>query len=259
MRALTVFPIKGLSPTQLNQVNLVTGEGFPQDREWALARHGGAYVTGARTPVPKDQFHMLALDARLAGLRTHVEGVVLTVMVRGHKVLTADLAEEDGRAEVQRFFSRVLDLPEGSEPLVVHEPGRRFTDVSVVSDRLMHAVSFINLESIRALEQRVGVSIDPLRFRANIVYDGMPPFSELELVGQEILIGEVRFRAVLNTRRCAATEVNPSDARRDLAIPRLLMQHFGVTEMGVYCEVIQGGGIHVDDVISYPTSMDVTA
>ncbi len=116
----------------------------------------------------------------------------------------------------------------------------------------MHAVSFINLQSIRALEEQVGVPIDPARFRANVVLDGMPAFSELRLVGDEVRVGAARFRAVLNTRRCAATEVNPVNARRDLPIPRLLVRHFGANEMGVYGEVVGEGEVEVGDFVSYP-------
>lgn len=252
--ALAAYPIKGLSATPHTRIRFTAGQGVPHDREWALARPDGAYREGAREPLPKDQFFMLARDARLAGLATHVEpeGETLVVRVRGHDVLQTSLSTSEGRGEVQRFFARVLDLPGGCEPLVVREPGRRFTDVSVVSDAMMHAVSFINLQSIRALEERVGVPIDPARFRANILFDGMPAFSELRLVGDEIRVGSARFRAVLNTRRCAATEVNPVDARRDLPIPRLLVQHFGANEMGVYAEVVEGAEVEVGNVVSYP-------
>jgi len=252
--ALAAYPIKGLSAESRTSIRFTTGQGVPHDREWALARPAGAYRKGARGPLPKDQFFMLARDARLAGLTTHVEpeGETLVVQVRGHDVLRTSLGTPDGRRTAQRFFARVLDLPDGSEPLVAHEPGRRFTDVSVVSDALMHAVSFINLQSIRALEEQVGVPIDPARFRANVVFDGMPAFSELRLVGAEVRVGAARFRAVLNTRRCAATEVNPVDARRDLPIPRLLVQHFGANEMGVYGEVIGEGEVEVGDIVSYP-------
>lgn len=251
---LAAYPVKGLSAEPRSRIRLAAGHGVPHDRQWALARPDGAYRKGARKPLSKQEFFMLARDERLAGLATQVEpeGETLVVRVRGHEVLRASLDAPEGRGEAQRFFARVLDLPEGSEPLVAREPGRRFTDVSVVSDALMHAVSFMNLQSIRALEERIGAAIDPARFRANVLFDGMPPFSELDLVGQEIRVGTARFRAVLNTRRCAATEVNPVDARRDLPIPRLLVQHFGVNEIGVYAEVLDDAEIGVGDVVTYP-------
>lgn len=256
--ALAVYPVKGLSAEARSCLGFRAGTGVPHDREWALARPDGAYRDGTRTPLPKDQFFMLARDARLAGLVTRVEpeGETLVVQVRGHEVLRAGLGTADGRREAQRFFARVLDLPKGSEPLVAREPGRRFTDVAVVSDAMMHAVSFVNLESVRALEERVGARVDPARFRANVLFEGLPAFSELHLVGREIQVGEARFRVVLNTRRCAATEVNPADARRDLPVPRLLAEHFGANEMGAYAEVVEGGEVRVGDPVRYGAASD---
>lgn len=51
---------------------------------------------------------MLARDARLAGLTTHVEpeGETLVVQVRGHDVLRTSLGTPDGRRMAQRFFAR---------------------------------------------------------------------------------------------------------------------------------------------------------
>lgn len=250
--ALAVYPVKGLSPQPLTDVDLEPGRGFPRDRSWALARADGVYLPGTREPVPKEQFHMLVRDERLAGLGTRLDGESrLRISVRDHVVLDADLDTFDGRAATQRFFARVLDLAPESAPVIAQEPDRRFTDVSVVSDALMHAVSFINLASIRALEHRIDMAIDPYRFRANVYYDGLPPFSELRLVGSPISVGTVGLEAVLNTRRCAATEVNPADARRDLPVPRLMAEHFGHTDMGVYGIVSEGGRIAVGDTIAY--------
>lgn len=252
--SLYVYPVKGLSPEPLDSVRLIAGEGFPGDREWALARADGVYRPGTRKPVPKDQFHVLVRDDRLAGVRTTLrEGRQLSVGVGGHTVLDADLESEHGRERTGSFFARMLDLPAEQAPTIARESGRRFTDVSVVSDAMMNAVSVINLASVRALEERSGTVIDPLRFRANIYVDGLPAFSELNLVGTDFVIGEARFTAVLNTGRCAATEVNPADARRDIPVPRLLVEHFGHSQMGFYGEVTQGGTIRPGDAVEWTT------
>ncbi|MBK1788303.1 MOSC domain-containing protein [Prauserella cavernicola] len=253
IRQLYVYPIKGLSAQPLESVTLEAGRGVPHDRELALARPEGRYVPGQTSPLPKDQFFMLARDARLAGLTTTFDPgtSVLRVAVRGHEVLEADVSSADGAAEVTAFFARVLDRPAGSAPLLASAAGRRFTDVSVVSDAMMNAISLINLDSVRDLEDRIGVPVDPLRFRANVYFEGLPPFSELDLVGQELRIGDLRLRAVLNTKRCAATEVDPIAAVRDIPVPRHLVDQYGHAELGFYAEVVNGGTIRPGDVISY--------
>lgn len=250
--ALSVYPVKGLSAQRLESVTLHEGEGVRGDRAWALARAGGEYRPGTRRAVPKGEFHVLVRDERLAGLQTRlVDDSVLTVAVGGHPVLEADLDTGTGRMLAQDFFARVLDLAPGAEPLVAREPGRKFTDVSVRSDAMMMAVSFINLASVRALEGRVGVPVDPYRFRANVHVDALPAWSELSLDGGRIRVGAALLQATINTRRCAATQVNPADGRRDLPVPQLLQEHFGHDEMGVYGEVRETGEVRLGDPVSW--------
>ncbi len=247
------YPVKGLSGQSLSRVQLHAGAGFPADRTWALARPDGEYVPGLRTPISKHQFFVLVTQERLAGLRTHLDvgSGRFTVWVREHVVLDESWHTSAGREATTVFFARVLDLEPGVLPVLAHEDGRRFTDVSVVSDAMMHSVSIINLASVRDLEQRTGREIDPARLRANIYVDELPAWSELDLVGRDITAGGVRLRGVLTTRRCAATEVNPRDARRDLPLPRLLVQHTGRDEVGVYGEVATGGVVAVGDEVTW--------
>jgi hypothetical protein len=49
--------------------------------------------------------------------------------------------------------------------------------------------------------------------------------------------------------RCAAVNVDPESAARDLDIPHALMRRFGHADCGVYAEVIAGGAIGVGDAI----------
>ena len=49
--------------------------------------------------------------------------------------------------------------------------------------------------------------------------------------------------------RCAATEVDPQTAIRDLPIPRILMDTYDHADFGIYAEVIEGGMIAPGDTI----------
>ena len=50
--------------------------------------------------------------------------------------------------------------------------------------------------------------------------------------------------------RCAAVNVDPESAARDLDIPRTLMRRLGHTDCGVYAEVTAGGTIALGDSIA---------
>lgn len=249
---LVHYPIKGLSGQILPEVTLSPGQGFPFDRMFGFARAGAGFDPANPAPMPKDRFLMLMRDERLAGLTSRFDPVTrnLELSVQGRAVHRADLSTADGCAATEAFFARMFDIPADKMPRFVHAAPHRFTDVSVVSTDLMNAVSLINLDSIAQLERKIGAQIAPERFRGNIMLRGWPAFAELELQGREIMIGSARARVTLRTRRCAATEVNPVTAKRDLPIPRLLHQHYGHADMGVYAELITGGTIRAGDTVS---------
>ncbi len=243
VRRLFHYPVKGLSPQELSEVKLEAGKGFPFDRIYAIARHNSGYDPAAYKPLPKTNFIVLVREERLAGLKTHFDPATHILQIResGRTVLDENLGSEEGRRRTALFFAGMFDLHGERQPAVAVGGDNRFTDISVHSEAMMNAISIINLNSIRDLETRTGAKIDPLRFRANMYIDGLPAYQELDLPGQEVIAGTARLRIVCRTKRCAATDVNPETAARDLTLPRMLMDQLGHSDMGVYAEVIEGG------------------
>ena len=74
IHSLYYYPVKGLSPQPLNQVELQAGQGFPLDRLFGFARHDGGFDPAHPQPLPKSRFLMLMRDERLAELRSHFDG-----------------------------------------------------------------------------------------------------------------------------------------------------------------------------------------
>jgi uncharacterized protein len=253
IRHLYHYPIKGLSAQPISTVHLQRGQGFPFDRVFGFARYDSGFDVERPQPLPKDRFLVLLKEERLAGLRTRFDpnSRWLDIKVSGNRVFEGNLATPEGVAMAVSFFSTMFDLDHGMRPIFAHAGAHRFTDVSVVSKEMMNAVSLINLESVREFERRIEQKVDPMRFRANIYFEGWPPFSELDLLNAEFSIGEVRLKVVMRTRRCAATEVNPDTAKRDLPVPRLIMRHFNHPDMGVYAEILSGGTIRPGDPIVF--------
>jgi hypothetical protein len=247
------YPVKGLSAQPLTKVELSPGEGFPFDRVFGLARHDSGFDPSAPRPIPKDRFIVLVKEERLAGLQTSFDPVSrrLVIKVQDRLAFEDDLSSGPGIEAALSFFSTMFDLGREKRPLFAYAAPHRFTDVSVVSTEMMNAVSLINLDSVRDLENRIGRSVHPLRFRANIYFDGWPPFSELSLLDRVITIGDVRLKISMRTRRCAATEVNPLNAKRDIPVPRLIMQNYGHSDMGIYAEILDVGVIRPGDPIVF--------
>jgi uncharacterized protein YcbX len=47
--------------------------------------------------------------------------------------------------------------------------------------------------------------------------------------------------------RCAATNVNPQTAARDLQIPQSLIKTYGHRHLGIYVQVIENGEVALND------------
>lgn len=244
--ALYRYPVKGLSPEPLERVTLTPLACIPHDRRFALARAATQIDPQRPEWLHKSHFFMLMRDEKLAQLRTRFDDTSggLSIERDGRMLLTARITDAAGRAEIDAFFADFLKEFPAGPPRVVEAPGHTFADAKQKPGATgSQYVSFINLASVAALEKASGVPVDPLRFRANVYFNGPPAWGELDWVGADLKIEGARLRVVSPITRCAATMVNPATAERDLNIPAILQREFGHNYMGVYGEVLEPGEI----------------
>lgn len=254
VRHLYRYPVKGLSPEPLPAVDLQAGQAFPRDREWAVTNGRWRFEEATYAPRPKTDFLMLMQHETLAALRTRLssDGSRLTVQPPGGTALDIALDDPADLERASAFFGTYLGDRAQGTPRLVHTRRHRFTDVAVVSAEMMQSVSIINLASVRDLGARLGRELDPLRFRANVYYDGGDPWEELGWIDQDLRLGDMPARAVLRTRRCAATNVDPATGARDLGIPQALLKHFRHGDMGMYVELRGSGTLRPGDALHAP-------
>jgi uncharacterized protein YcbX len=236
-------PVKGFTPERLERASLKAGRFFPCDRLYAVENGPSGFDPARPAFIPKSMFTVLMNLAEVAKVRTRYDeaSAVLSVAADGAPPLEAPMAQAEGREAFASWLTRFLG-DQASGPLkVVSAPGHRFTD-----NPLGH-VSVINLESVRDLERRTGWRIDPRRFRANLYVEGWPAWAENEAVGHEVRLGGARATVFKSITRCAATEVDPATAERDLPIPRALREAYGHVLCGVYVHVTEDGEIAEGD------------
>jgi len=244
---LSSYPIKGLSAQNHDKAGLKTGDGFPGDRLFGFAKKNSGFDPADPKPLPKNRFIVLLQHAKLAGLETafDAQSRILTIRTNDAPPLEFDMNTQDGTSGASAFLTSLLDLKEEEVPFFASAFPHRFTDASVASTTLMNAISFINLDSVRAFEKEIAQEVDARRFRGNIVFEGWPAFGELDLVGRHFKVGDVTFNVLHRTQRCLATEVNPDTAERDIKLPKLLKKAYGHFDMGIYAEVLNDGVIEV--------------
>ena len=244
--AIHRYPVKGLTPEPLPRARLTARSPLPFDRAYAIENGPSGFDPEQPQYFPKIRFLQLMRHARLAALRTSFEDEnhVLTIRYENRDAVRGDLRTAAGRAAIERFLAEYCADELRGAPKVLHAPGHSFSDVA------RKVVSIINLASVAELEDAAGAPVHPLRFRSNLHVAGWPAWREFDLLGSEIAIGRTaRLKIVKRIVRCAATEVDPDTAIRDLPIPRLLMDTYGHADCGVYAEVVEGGDIATGDAV----------
>ena len=241
------YPVKGLSPEHLETVELSPGHVIAHDRHYALAL-GSTPVDGPIAEwMPKTSFLCLMRNQKLAQLETTFDEAAhtLTIFRNGKQVARGQLTQKIGRTMIEEFFTAFMkDEARGRPRLVEAAPGH------VLSDHKNPVISIINMESLNDMARVVGTDIEAQRFRGNFMINGLEAWQEFELCGKRIGIGDAVLEVTKRIDRCAATNVNPQTAERDLNIIKDLQRGYGHIDCGVYARVVEGGTVNTGDTIN---------
>lgn len=244
--ALYRYPLKGFSAEQMDAVDLSPGQTLPLDRAYAIENGPGRFDAQAPKHLPKINFLMLMRDEKLATLSAQfdADSHILTILRDGKQVARGALNTRIGRQMIEQFISAYMSDALRGPPRIVQAPGHSFSDVA---DKCVHIV---NLASLRELERVSGQKLNPLRFRANVYLDGLEPWAEFGWLGSKIKIGHARLSVFKRTQRCAATNVDPESAERDIDLPALLSRTWDHTDFGVYATVETAACVRIGDQVA---------
>jgi MOSC domain-containing protein len=237
------YPVKGLTPEPLRTAPLRIGQTLPADRRYAIENGPSGFDPAAPAWKVKTAYLMLMRNERLASFKSQFDDAtnVLTIRQAGAIVAQGDLETASGRKALEAFFAANFPDELRGPPRILSGGGYSFSDVA------RKVVSIINLASLAEIETMVGAAVNPLRFRANVYVKDWPAWHEAALVGETLLIGTARLRVVKTITRCAAVNVDPDSAARDLEIPPALLRHRGNNECGIYAEVTADGDVAIGD------------
>lgn len=231
------YPVKSLAGESFDAVELAPGRGLRNDRRYAFVPADA----GAARPEPgwRPKTRCIALVCHAAPARLaarYDDGAEMLVLSTGGREIVRGVPERSAdRAAIEAAAAAELSREVGGLALVAAGDGKMLTDVDAP------LVSLVNLASVRALGEAVGAAVDPLRFRANFYFEVGAAWAERDWAGKQIALDGVRLEIVDVTERCAAIDVNPATATRDLRLLNGLADRLGHVEMGVYAKVIAGG------------------
>jgi MOSC domain-containing protein len=248
VRGLYRYPVKGLSPEPMERMELRAGETAPSDRIYAIENGPGRFDPEHPQHLAKINFLMLARDERLATLKTRFDETThtLTILRDNKQVSRGQLSTPLGRKMVEQFLAAYMQAELRGAPKIVFAEGHTFTDCAA---KCLHIVS---LDTLHELERAAGMPLNPLRFRPNLVMEGLGTWEEFKWIGKTLTVGTTEFHVTSRAQRCAATDVDPDTGRRETAISAVLQRTWGHADFGVYAQVVRGGTIAVGDAIAPP-------
>lgn len=239
LAAIWRHPIKSHGREQIDTVTVEAGKALPGDRVWAVAHERSCFDVARPSWAPCGDFSRGATAPRLQAITTFTDPQTgkLTLSHPDRPDLTIDPEDHgDGCLLVQW----VMPISLGAKLLparLVRAPDEAMTDTGYQS------ISLINLASHRAVEAQLGHDISPLRWRGNLLVDGLEPWEEMDWIGRTITIGGAEFEVVEPIQRCRATEANPETGERDADTLGALRDGFNHQNCGIYLKVARGGEI----------------
>ena len=209
-----------------------------------------------------------------------------------------DLNLQSGREELASFFSK-----ESKEELVcVTNKQKQQGDDDDSNNKVPHTFQFgntragvknnpggdtrvvhiVNKSTVREFSDKIGMDLNAMRFRPNIIIDGLEPWKEFDWIGRTLRVvsssssssssasggsGSTLIIKILSTTvRCEGVGIDPLDPNREkVDVPKLLAKHYPEygPYLGVYAslEVIDGDGnsddIGIDKLLSVGDTLEL--
>ncbi len=233
------YPIKAHGAELIETANVTSGTCLPFDRAWAAVHEESSedgtvwakcrnFSRGAGAP------ELMAISSTL----DEVSGL-LTLRHPNQADLTFD-----PNTESDAFVAWV-------KPLMPENRAQTTRLVKAVqqgmTDSDFPSISLASHSSRRAVSDKAGMDLSPLRFRSNLWFDGLAPWEENEWVGHRLKIGSAEFKVEERITRCLSTHANPETGERDANTLDALEAGWGHRDFSVAAVVVKYGTIRLGD------------
>ncbi len=238
-------PVKAHGRERVDMVTLGTGRALPWDRVWAVAHERSCFDPERLAWNPPGDFSRGASVPQLQQIECVSDPAHRTLTFH-HPDRPALTIDPEDHGDGCSFIQWVMPISLGAKLLpsrFVRAPGESMTDTGYPS------ISLINLASHRALEGRIGRALSPLRWRGNLLIEGLAPWEEFDLVGRRLKLGAAELDVVEPITRCRMTEANPDTGQRDADTLGALRRGYGHQDFGVYARVTAGGAVAEGDTL----------
>jgi uncharacterized protein YcbX len=221
--ALWRYPVKSMAEESLGSAD-VTWQGLAGDRRWAFIQAGHS----------ASNFPWLTIRE-------------LPTMNQYRPRMVDPDRPEASQTLVRTPTGELLDV---ADPVLARELGE---GVSVIKQNRgvfdWLPLSLLTTRSVFSLEDLLGIGLDPLRFRPNILVEAVDDgYPEEAWVGATLRIGGLRMRGDERDSRCVMVNVDPETSARNPDVLRTVARE-RQNCFGLYGSTVQEGRVSVGDVV----------
>jgi len=235
-------PIKSCGRESVARTNVIPGQTLPFDRRWAIAHEAAKLDPNAPEWVSCNNFARAAKAPQMQAITAHSD-IARGEITLSHPKLRDLTLDPDDPDQALGLIQWLMPLSPADRALPAHvvRADRGMTDTDFPS------ISLINLASHDEVAARIGRPISPLRWRGNLLIEGLDPWVERDWIGKRLRIGSAEFEVREQITRCLATAASPRTGERDADTLGALQSGWGHKQFGVYAVVTARGEIAQGD------------
>ena len=244
IKQLFYSPVKSLSFSPINKLEILNNIGIKFDRNFAFTRDldDNKINHVMQKPLDRKIINFLSLKhfPDLNMYNFDFNNGFLYLKKNNNIILITDIKNE---AEINILCEKMQELiPKIKRIRLLQDPMNPFFDTMPSK-----TISLINLNSIRDFEKKLSKKIEFQRFRGNIYVDGLNPWDERNLINKTLIINNLKFKVTKEIPRCVATNIRPNSSEINLSIPISLKQFYNHINLGVYLIPLNDGNIKSND------------
>ena len=244
IKQLFYSPVKSLSFSPINKLEILNNIGIKFDRNFAFTRDldDNKINHFMQNPLDRKIINFLSLKhfPDLNMYNFDFNNGFLYLKKNNNIILITDIKNE---AEINILCEKMQELiPKVKRIRLLQDPMNPFFDTMPSK-----TISLINLNSIRDFEKKLSKKIEFQRFRGNIYVDGLNPWDERNLINKTLIINNLKFKVTKEIPRCVATNIRPNSSEINLSIPISLKQFYNHINLGVYLIPLNDGNIKSND------------
>jgi len=215
LNKITIYPIKSLDGTSLQQAQISEGGCLQHDREFAMKDEHGTYINGKTNPLVHTLRSNVDFETETISFRLQNE----TEWNQFHFIKDKD--------EIESYLTNYF----GIKTKFHQNKTGRFLDIPDIS-----GATVLSTSSLKAVSEWYDIDLDETRkrFRATLELEGVPEFWEDRLFSHmgksiEFKIGDVTMIGIKPRARCVVPTRNPETGEAIHAFPKSFARHRAAT------------------------------